>query len=453
MTFHDAMHHGQPEISDYGYARIGLIFSEDYDRKLRGSFISGYRSAQQFFNLPVLPPLLTAQEIHQKDGDRAKKASKSWMEKTKPDAVLIVEAQIPALPGELNYRILEDVAVAGSSWDAPVDAGVDQHSIAIGRTALEMLMNLQPSPLEATFQVRLSSGGNASAWSTNINSPTWWPRVALTNWVATGYAAPDGTKWTQVGPAQTTTGSFGTLIAPISAGLFVSSLDKTTLGEAAFENVAATGWTTPAPPPAPTNLTASAGPARISLNWNAVFGASSYNITRSTPNGGPYPLIADSVTTTNYTDTGLLNGVPYYYVVSAMALGGDSVNSTQAAAQPLFPNPRAIDLRRRWRTNSTGVASRSPRLAFANPDECARRPPGDKLDDRSQFTRDQSGSGPWLCPPNVVVMSRSHFRRQPLRPAACSIAWRWWRFIQNSLASPATIDSTASAAIGLMCCN
>jgi DNA-binding LacI/PurR family transcriptional regulator len=127
-------------ISDYGYARIGLIVSEDYDRKLGGSFIGGYRSAQQFFNLPVLPPLLTDQEIYQKNGDRAKKALKSWMEKTKPDAVLTVEAQIPALLGELNYRIPEDVAVAGSSWDVPVDAGIDQHSIAIGRTALEMLV-------------------------------------------------------------------------------------------------------------------------------------------------------------------------------------------------------------------------------------------------------------------------------------------------------------------------
>jgi DNA-binding LacI/PurR family transcriptional regulator len=42
---------------------------------------------------------------------------------------------------ELGYRIPQDVAVAGTSiCDIPVDAGINQHSYAIGQIAAEMLI-------------------------------------------------------------------------------------------------------------------------------------------------------------------------------------------------------------------------------------------------------------------------------------------------------------------------
>jgi DNA-binding LacI/PurR family transcriptional regulator len=42
---------------------------------------------------------------------------------------------------ELGYRIPKDVAVAGTSLnDTLVDAGIDQHSKAIGQIASEMLV-------------------------------------------------------------------------------------------------------------------------------------------------------------------------------------------------------------------------------------------------------------------------------------------------------------------------
>ena len=40
---------------------------------------------------------------------------------------------------------------------------------------------------------------------------------------------------------------------------------------------------------------------QINLSWNAVTNATSYNVKRSTTNGGPYAVIATGVTTTNYT--------------------------------------------------------------------------------------------------------------------------------------------------------
>src|SRR5208337_2586232 len=57
---------------------------------------------------------------------------------------------------------------------------------------------------------------------------------------------------------------------------------------------------------APTNLIASASNNLVSLKWNSAARATSYNVMRSTTNGGPYSLIT-SLTTTNYSDTGLAN--------------------------------------------------------------------------------------------------------------------------------------------------
>ena len=89
-----------------------------------------------------------------------------------------------------------------------------------------------------------------------------------------------------------------------------------------------------APPAAPTGLTASAGNALVNLAWNASTGATSYHVKRSTTTGGPYTQIA-APTATSYTDTGLTNGTPYFYVVSAVNSGGESANSTEASATPM----------------------------------------------------------------------------------------------------------------------
>jgi hypothetical protein len=92
------------------------------------------------------------------------------------------------------------------------------------------------------------------------------------------------------------------------------------------------------PPPAPTGLIAAAGNAQATLNWNASSGATSYNVKRSTTNGGPYTTIASGVTATTFTNTGLTNGTTYFFVVSAVNSFGESGNSNQASATPVQPS-------------------------------------------------------------------------------------------------------------------
>jgi len=88
------------------------------------------------------------------------------------------------------------------------------------------------------------------------------------------------------------------------------------------------------PPDAPTGLIATAGDQQVELNWNSSIGATSYDVKRATVTGGPYSVVADDITTTSHTDTGLTNGITYYYVVSAANGEGESGNSNEAHATP-----------------------------------------------------------------------------------------------------------------------
>jgi len=83
----------------------------------------------------------------------------------------------------------------------------------------------------------------------------------------------------------------------------------------------------------PANLQATAGNAQVSLSWTASSGATSYHLKRSTTSGSGYTQIA-APTATSYTDTGLTNGIAYFYVVSALNTAGESANSAQATATP-----------------------------------------------------------------------------------------------------------------------
>ncbi len=85
----------------------------------------------------------------------------------------------------------------------------------------------------------------------------------------------------------------------------------------------------------PTGLSATAGNAQVALNWSPAAGATSYNVLSSTNWGGPFSTIA-SPTTASYTNTGLVNGTTYYYVVSATDGINVSSNSIEVGATPVL---------------------------------------------------------------------------------------------------------------------
>ena len=155
---------------------------------------------------------------------------------------------------------------------------------------------------------------------------------------ATGYnvkrSTSSGGPYTTVGP-NVTPASFtdSGLTNGTTYYYVVSALNAG--GESA--NSAQVSATPAAPPGAPTNVTATAGNAQVTLSWTAVSGATGYNVKRSTTSGGPYTTVGPNVTPTSFTDSGLTNGTTYYYVVSALNAGGESANSAQVSATPVVP--------------------------------------------------------------------------------------------------------------------
>jgi uncharacterized protein (DUF1800 family)/fibronectin type 3 domain-containing protein len=87
----------------------------------------------------------------------------------------------------------------------------------------------------------------------------------------------------------------------------------------------------------PTGLQATPGNAQVSLQWNAVMGATGYNLFRSTVAGQQGSQIKSGWSAANYMDTGLANGTKYYYRVAAMNANGASNPSPQVMAEPVAP--------------------------------------------------------------------------------------------------------------------
>jgi PKD repeat protein len=97
------------------------------------------------------------------------------------------------------------------------------------------------------------------------------------------------------------------------------------------------------PPGAPTGLTASPGGGQVSLGWtapasNGGVNITSYRVYRGTTSGGETLLTSGGCgnlgAVTSCTDTGLTNGQPYYYRVSAVNALGEGAQSNEATATP-----------------------------------------------------------------------------------------------------------------------
>jgi len=105
-----------------------------------------------------------------------------------------------------------------------------------------------------------------------------------------------------------------------------------------------TSWSNPAsatptdvPPAAPTGLAAAPSDSQVTLNWddNTESDLAGYNVYRSTTAGGPYTKIAALPTTSDYTDSDLVNGTTYYYVVTSVdQAANESGFSNEASATP-----------------------------------------------------------------------------------------------------------------------
>jgi hypothetical protein len=123
-------------------------------------------------------------------------------------------------------------------------------------------------------------------------------------------------------------------------GVFFNNASAAGNNYVGFDNFILAVTPLAAAPNAPIGLKATGGTGSVTLSWAATGGASGYYVKRSTTSGTEATVTL--VATNAYTDTAVIGGVKYYYVVSATNVFGGSLNSSEVSAIPAatyVPNP------------------------------------------------------------------------------------------------------------------
>jgi hypothetical protein len=149
------------------------------------------------------------------------------------------------------------------------------------------------------------------------------------------------------------------------------------VNQGGYTSAASVSATTPPDSPAGLHITGTSAEG-TAIEWMSVNGATSYNVKRSTVEGGPYTTIANVANTTSpfstnfwqtYTDKTTTAGVKYYYVVSSVYSGGESPNSYEfgSSLTPLTAYPGDGQVTLDW----AGVQA-----SEGNPDKVVASPGG-----------------------------------------------------------------------------
>src|SRR5580704_2885320 len=198
-----------------------------------------------------------------------------------------------------------------------------------GQSANSAEVNATPVlPRPAAPTGLAATPGNAQvslSWTASASASSYHVKRSTTSGAETQISAPASTNYTDTGLTNGT--KYFYMVSAVNSG-----------GESSNSSeVSATPVAPLSAPATPTGLQTTGGNALVTLGWNASAGAATYNVKRSTTNGGPYNTAVASPTATNYTDTTVTNGTTYYYVVSAVNSAGQSANSAQASATPASP--------------------------------------------------------------------------------------------------------------------
>ncbi|MEA5429395.1 cellulose binding domain-containing protein [Arcicella lustrica] len=220
---------------------------------------------------------------------------------------------------------LHDVDLSGSSADR---VGIVMRE-SFSPNATMASIGLHDNGFRKVWFTRRTSTGSNGSWTNGnmFTSLTVWFKLTRTGNIFTAYQSRDGVTWYEVGSATIPMAS-----SSYYAGLFVSNGWTSTVPTTAyFDNVTTTGTILAGnnTPITPTGLNLNRSNNKVSLNWNAVDGATSYNIKRANSSSGAYTTIG-TATTNTYGDSSntycTANNV--FYVVSAVNQFGESSNGT-----------------------------------------------------------------------------------------------------------------------------
>jgi len=244
-------------------------------------------------------------------------------------------ASIPAA-SSASYTIIFAPTTAGSAaatLNISSNASNALDAISLAGTGEKGLASLVVKPSVLSFgKVSLKSTGTQNVTLQNTGN------VSLTLQGVTvagaGFGYSDLSPGYALGPNQTVT--FQVWFTPKVAGaasgtLTLLSANLSSPGSLDLSGDGVSSSSSPTPPPSQP----SSNPASVVLNWNAsasqVVG---YRVYRSVTSGGAYNLLSGSaVNALTYTDTTVVAGSTYYYVVTAVdSAGVESGHSNQVTA-------------------------------------------------------------------------------------------------------------------------
>ncbi|MGO8670964.1 MAG: choice-of-anchor tandem repeat GloVer-containing protein, partial [Capsulimonadaceae bacterium] len=256
-----------------------------------------------------------------------------------------------ASTGATTYRVYRGTASEGESATA-IATGVTTASYVNTGLTNGVTYYYKVAALDSngtSVQSREVSGTPVSVPSapTGLTAAAGNAQVALSWTASTSATSYDVYRATSTGSEGSTAVGSSTTTAYTNTGLtngvtyFYKVAAVNGAGTSAQSTEASATPALPAPA-APTGLTATAGNAQVALSWTASTGATTYNIYRGTASGAEgSTATATGITTTSYTNTGLTNGVTYFYKVAAVNGGGTSAQSSEASATPEPPIPAA----------------------------------------------------------------------------------------------------------------
>jgi len=159
-----------------------------------------------------------------------------------------------------------------------------------------------------------------------------------------------------VGGSSGSTGVAGHKSATGVAETPSATFDDTVNRQAIIGFVIQAGGPPPEEPAAPTGLSATAGDGMVSLDWNdnTEPDLDGYNVYRSTTSGSGYSQINSlPLSSSDYTDNSVTNGITYYYVVTAVDTDlNESVYSNEVSATPDIPSEE-VEIIGSWATGTS----------------------------------------------------------------------------------------------------
>ncbi len=292
---------------------------------------------------------------------------------------MVVAAPVPTVPASLTATAsagkvtLSWAGVSGaSSYDiyrGSVSGGESATPLQTGVTGTSFVDSAVTAGSSYFYEVTAVNGGGQSGDSPEAaavvpiavpTAPASLSATASVGQVALSWAPVQGASSYDVYRG---TVSGGESVTPIRTGITSTSFTDSavTAGSSYFYEVTAVNSSgqssdspeaaavvPSAPPPsitvpaAPAAIIAYGEPGSVILLWSDVSNADSYDVYRGTVGGGESatPLLT-GLTSSEFVDSGVTPGKQYYYEVTAVNSGGQSVVSREAAATVMFVPPAA----------------------------------------------------------------------------------------------------------------